>query len=317
MHAGNPTQPPPVPQPALSRWRPAAARPAGRGPTAPSCCRPARQVALFISAAQDAHLRCCNSNAGCASKPARGAPTGSLPSPLGLVERVPLRPTRRTYQLPQPPGRTVVGQTLTRSRRFAGGTAAGACPAPAQPRRRQRRRGIFAGANAGRPGPHLQRQPQRPGCCRRAPRLRLDVARHQRRTAGTPWPGANPAALSGKIFEGTGTALCVLDLSDLHSHLQALGLSSQDDLSQWLVNPQAHNGLLKCLRVSEINRVTERLLGVTSAEQTWQLLIGHGPLRDGGIRQQLISCALSGQRQLEATKSRSTPPRAICATCGW
>ena len=104
-----------------------------------------------------------------------------------------------------------------------------------------------------------------------------------------------------EIFEGTGTALCVLDLSDLHSHLQALGLSSQDDLSQWLdANPQAHSGLLKCLRVSEINRVTERLLGVTSAEQTWQLLIGHGPLRDGGIRQQLISCALSGQRQLEA-----------------
>ena len=104
-----------------------------------------------------------------------------------------------------------------------------------------------------------------------------------------------------EIFDGTGTALCVLDLSDLHAHLQALGLCTQDDLAQWLkANPHAHAGLLERLRVSEINRVTERLLGVTSAEEAWQLLIGHGPLRAGGIRQHLISCVLGGQRLLEA-----------------
>ena len=103
------------------------------------------------------------------------------------------------------------------------------------------------------------------------------------------------------IFEGTGTALCVLDLSALHACLQALGLRSQEDLELWLkANPQAHHGLLELLRISEINRVTERLLGVASAEQVWQLLIGYRPLRAGGVRQQLIGCALGGQRQLEA-----------------
>ncbi len=103
------------------------------------------------------------------------------------------------------------------------------------------------------------------------------------------------------IFECTGTALCVLDLSSLHSHLQTLGLNSQNELDQWLkANPHAHHELLERLRISEINRVTERLLGVTCAEQAWQLLVGNRPLRDNGIRQQLIGCILGGQRLLEA-----------------
>ena len=101
------------------------------------------------------------------------------------------------------------------------------------------------------------------------------------------------------IFEGTGTALCVLDLADLYRHLKALGLRTREDLQQWLLaHPDEHHQLLQRLHISEINHVTKRLLGIGSAAQAWQLLVGSRPM-GGGIRQQLIAALLQGQRQLE------------------
>ncbi len=109
------------------------------------------------------------------------------------------------------------------------------------------------------------------------------------------------------IFDGTGTGLCVLDLADLHAYLLALGLHDLAGLQQWLQhNPNKHDALLQRLRISEINQVTQRLLGVESAQEAWQLLVGSTPLSDHGVRLQIISCLLSGQRQLEAESRIST-----------
>ena len=108
------------------------------------------------------------------------------------------------------------------------------------------------------------------------------------------------------IFEGTGTGLCVLDLADLHAYLLALGLRDLEDLQQWLAShPRNHDALLQRLRISEINQVTQRLLGVSDTQAAWQLLVGHKPLSEHGVRRQIISCLLTGQRQLEA-ESRIT-----------
>jgi diguanylate cyclase (GGDEF)-like protein/PAS domain S-box-containing protein len=103
------------------------------------------------------------------------------------------------------------------------------------------------------------------------------------------------------IFDGTGTGLCVLDLADLHAYLLALGLQDLEGLQQWLANhPRSHDALLQRLRISEINQMTQRLLDVESAEDAWQLLVGSTPLSDHGVRVQIISCLLTGQRHLEA-----------------
>jgi diguanylate cyclase (GGDEF)-like protein/PAS domain S-box-containing protein len=103
------------------------------------------------------------------------------------------------------------------------------------------------------------------------------------------------------IFDGTGTGLCVLDLADLHAYLLALGLHDLEGLQQWLENnPRNHDALLQRLRVSEINQVTQRLLDVESAQEAWQLLVGSTPLGRNGVRLQIISCLLTGQRHLEA-----------------
>ncbi|MBX9912548.1 MAG: EAL domain-containing protein [Pseudomonadaceae bacterium] len=103
------------------------------------------------------------------------------------------------------------------------------------------------------------------------------------------------------IFDGTGTGLCVLDLADLHAYLLALGLNDLEALQQWLKDhPRNHDALLQRLRVSEINQVTQRLLDVDSAQGAWNLLVGSTPLGSHGVRLQIISCLLTGQRQLEA-----------------
>jgi diguanylate cyclase (GGDEF)-like protein/PAS domain S-box-containing protein len=103
------------------------------------------------------------------------------------------------------------------------------------------------------------------------------------------------------IFDGTGTGLCVLDLADLHAYLLALGVQDLEGLQQWLANnPRNHDALLQRLRISEINQFTRRLLDVESAQEAWQLLVGSTPLSDHGVRIQIISCLISGQRHLEA-----------------
>ncbi|WP_110951652.1 EAL domain-containing protein [Pseudomonas bohemica] len=102
------------------------------------------------------------------------------------------------------------------------------------------------------------------------------------------------------IFEGTGVALCVLDLSDLPEYLQKLQLNNSEALHQCLVNhPDQLNGLLHQLRITEVNQVAAHLLRVESAAQVWQQLIEGCPLSRQGIGVQLISAVLDCQPQLE------------------
>nr|WP_255840544.1 EAL domain-containing protein [Pseudomonas benzenivorans] len=110
------------------------------------------------------------------------------------------------------------------------------------------------------------------------------------------------------IFEGTGTALCVLDLSALHDYLSQLQLRDGVDLDRWLqANPQRHGELLQRLRCTESNQMALRLLGASSNDQAWQHLINSGPLRPGGFRMQLLTALLENTGQLEMEQRISTP----------
>ncbi|MDA7085093.1 EAL domain-containing protein [Pseudomonas sp. SA3-5] len=110
------------------------------------------------------------------------------------------------------------------------------------------------------------------------------------------------------IFEGTGTALCVLDLAALPEYLQRQQIHDGASLRQWLrAHPQRHGELLHLLRFTETNQVALRLLGVDSTEQAWQHLIDSGPLRPEGFRVQLLCALLEGAGQLELESQISTP----------
>nr|WP_296262665.1 MULTISPECIES: EAL domain-containing protein [unclassified Pseudomonas] len=102
------------------------------------------------------------------------------------------------------------------------------------------------------------------------------------------------------IFEGTGVALCVLDLSGLPDYLQKLHLTSRQELDQHLINHADQlNGLLHQLRITEVNQVAAHLLRAESATQVWQQLIEGCPRSRQGIGVQLIGAVLDGQSQLE------------------
>ncbi|WP_242675329.1 MULTISPECIES: sensor domain-containing protein [Pseudomonadaceae] len=110
------------------------------------------------------------------------------------------------------------------------------------------------------------------------------------------------------IFDGTGTALCVLDLAELYHYLKAEGLNCGAQLLPWLQeHPQQHGELLKRMRFTETNQVALRLLGVNSAKQAWQLLIDRGALNPEGFRVQLIAALLDGGGQLELESQISAP----------
>ena len=102
------------------------------------------------------------------------------------------------------------------------------------------------------------------------------------------------------IFDGTGTALCVLDLTELHGYLQQQQLRNMTSLQHWLdAAPQHHRELCQRMRLTETNQVALQLLGVDSNQQAWQHLFNSGPLRPDGFRMQLIGALLSGGGQLE------------------
>ncbi|RAU40249.1 MULTISPECIES: EAL domain-containing protein [unclassified Pseudomonas] len=102
------------------------------------------------------------------------------------------------------------------------------------------------------------------------------------------------------IFEGTGVALCVLDLSGLTAYLRHLQLNSSADLHRRLLNhPDQLKPLLHQLRITEVNQVAAGLLRAESAEQVWQQLIEGCPRARQGIGVQLIGAVLDGLPQLE------------------
>ncbi|VEF74556.1 developmental regulator MorA [Pseudomonas chlororaphis] len=102
------------------------------------------------------------------------------------------------------------------------------------------------------------------------------------------------------IFEGTGVALCVLDISGLPAFLDKAQLHDSEQLKAWLEhNPQQRQLLLEELRVTEVNQVALRLLNVDSCEQAWKLLIEGSPLNSSAIGNQLLETVINQHKQLE------------------
>jgi diguanylate cyclase (GGDEF)-like protein/PAS domain S-box-containing protein len=102
------------------------------------------------------------------------------------------------------------------------------------------------------------------------------------------------------IFEGTGVALCVLDLSGLRAFIDKTQLQTREQLQQLLQdNPEQRRQLLKELRITEVNQVAVRLLNVASCEQAWERLIDACPSSPTAIGNQVIDAVLTQQKQLE------------------
>lgn len=102
------------------------------------------------------------------------------------------------------------------------------------------------------------------------------------------------------IFEGTGVALCVLDLSGLRVFFDKAQLQTREQLQQLLQeNPEQRQQLLKELRITEVNQVAVRLLNVASCEQAWERLIDACPSSPTAIGNQVIDAVLTQQNQLE------------------
>ena len=102
------------------------------------------------------------------------------------------------------------------------------------------------------------------------------------------------------IFEGTGVALCVLDLSGLKAFCDKTQVQSREQLHAWLqANPTQRKQLLKELRVTEVNQMAVRLLNVASCEQAWERLIDDCPSNATSIGYQVLEAVLTRQKQLE------------------
>ncbi|WP_338509332.1 EAL domain-containing protein [Pseudomonas trivialis] len=102
------------------------------------------------------------------------------------------------------------------------------------------------------------------------------------------------------IFEGTGVALCVLDLSSLKAFFDKAQLHTREQLHAWLQdNPEARGQLLKGLRITEVNQVAVRLLNVSSCDQAWERLLDDSPHNATSIGYQVLEAVLTQQKQLE------------------
>ena len=110
------------------------------------------------------------------------------------------------------------------------------------------------------------------------------------------------------IFEGTGTALCVLDLSALPPYLYAQGLRQSSQLPAWLEQqPRAWESLGSRLRITETNQVAQRILGVQSSAQAAELLLLGDAAQEDGLLMRLLVALLDGHGQVEAETRIVTP----------
>lgn len=102
------------------------------------------------------------------------------------------------------------------------------------------------------------------------------------------------------IFEGTGVALCVLDLSGLNSFFDKPYMQTREQLRLWLQDhPDGHKRLLKELRITEVNQVAVRLLNVSSCEDAWERLINDCPDNATSIGHRILDAVQTHQNQLE------------------
>ncbi|MHC8317697.1 sensor domain-containing protein [Pseudomonas sp. LB3P31] len=101
------------------------------------------------------------------------------------------------------------------------------------------------------------------------------------------------------IFEGTGVALCVLDLSGLKSAFDKARIGTIDQLNSWLVLPAQRQQMLRELRITEVNLVALQLLEVNTPEQAWERLIDADPLDGCAIGEPILEAVLLQHKQLE------------------
>ncbi|MCX2897703.1 EAL and GGDEF domain-containing protein [Pseudomonas mandelii] len=101
------------------------------------------------------------------------------------------------------------------------------------------------------------------------------------------------------IFEGTGVALCVLDLSGLKSALDKARIDNTEQLQSWLAVPTQREQLLRELRITEVNQVALQLLEVNAPEQAWKRLIDGSPLNGSAIGEPILEAVLQQHKQLE------------------
>ena len=103
-----------------------------------------------------------------------------------------------------------------------------------------------------------------------------------------------------EIFEGSGVALCVLDLSSLPGQLDRYHLRNRAALKHSLaLDPNLRRSLLAELKITEINQVARQLLNVECNEGAWQRLIdGSGNGLDS-VGMQLIDALIEERSQLE------------------
>ncbi|MCU7651073.1 bifunctional diguanylate cyclase/phosphodiesterase [Pseudomonas piscis] len=102
------------------------------------------------------------------------------------------------------------------------------------------------------------------------------------------------------IFEGTGVALCVLDISGLPGLLEKHHLHSLNQLKRWQDgHAEQYRQLLQELRITEVNQVALSLLNVHSGDEAWQLLIEGSPNPGSAIGGQLLEALVNQHKQLE------------------
>ncbi|MGE7994293.1 sensor domain-containing protein [Pseudomonas sp. NPDC089554] len=110
------------------------------------------------------------------------------------------------------------------------------------------------------------------------------------------------------IFEGTGVALCVLDLSSLPGQIDRYHLSNQPALRQSLsLDPNLRRTLLQELKITEINQFARQLLAVDSNEGAWQRLFESSGVGRESIGAQLLD-ALIDQRDVLELEVRLPAP---------
>ena len=113
-----------------------------------------------------------------------------------------------------------------------------------------------------------------------------------------------------EIFEGTGVALCVLDLSSLPGQLDRYHLRNHAALKQSLaLDANLRRSLLQELKITEINEVARQLLNVQCHEGAWQRLIdGSGDGRES-VGMQLIDALIEQRSLLELEVRLPAPTR--------
>jgi len=101
------------------------------------------------------------------------------------------------------------------------------------------------------------------------------------------------------IFEGTGVALCVLDMSGLKGILDRSRLQGSEQLYEWMQDQDQRQQLLQELRITEVNQLALQLLNVNTADQAWKLLIDGNPLDATAIGNPVLEAVLNQQKLLE------------------